>query len=299
MPSDKPADSQDYRLWYLRRDGETHGPYPAGVVANHILLGRIRSTDELSTDQLSWRPLAELPELIPEVMRNVCTPQDEARLLQARLRADERCEPPGIVEPDAYSGPERRRPEPDEFLRHRAAMQRVHEAVLAHGRRSLGPLIAVLLVALVVVGIFTLYRPELAQVSVVDCAAPPAPGVNWNYCQLAGAQLAGADLRDAELNSAKLVGADLSGARLGGGQLSYADLTGARLAGSDLRAASLTGAILVRADLSRAQLTDADLGFVNLQGARLDGADLRGARLDRAIWVDGRLCAPGSVGRCD
>jgi len=45
-------------------------------------------------------------------------------------------------------------------------------------------------------------------------------------------------------------------------------------------------------------LRDADFGQANLQGANLTGVKLNGVKLGQAIWVDGRVCANGSVGEC-
>ncbi len=67
--------------------------------------------------------------------------------------------------------------------------------------------------------------------------ALPAPVVDFNHTQLAGANLAGADLTGADLTGADLTGADLTGADLTGADLTGADLTGADLTGADLTAA--------------------------------------------------------------
>lgn len=85
-----------------------------------------------------------------------------------------------------------------------------------------------------------------------------------------------------------LIGARLEGADLRGVDLSCADLRGAELEEADLRGANLTGANLKNADLEKA----------NLKGAIIDGAVFKGADLDYTIWVNGRVCAEGSVGSC-
>jgi len=56
----------------------------------------------------------------------------------------------------------------------------------------------------------------------------------------------------------------------------------------DLYAAELAGADLSGADLTAAKLVD----------AKLAGANLNSARLAAALWMDGRTCAPGSIGAC-
>lgn len=86
-----------------------------------------------------------------------------------------------------------------------------------------------------------------------------------------------------------LRGADFAGQRLGG----YA-FTNSDLGGADLRRADLAGADFVNADLRRARLDGADLRGADLTNARLDDA-----ALDGAVWIDGRVCAQGSRGRCE
>ena len=56
---------------------------------------------------------------------------------------------------------------------------------------------------------------------------------------------------------------------------------------------SAASAKLFRADLRRADLSAADLSGAKLSEGRLFGAELSGA-----VWIDGRRCAPGSVGAC-
>jgi uncharacterized protein YjbI with pentapeptide repeats len=59
------------------------------------------------------------------------------------------------------------------------------------------------------------------------------------------------------------------------------------------------GADLTGADLRRARLDAADLRGASLVGARIEATVFTNAILDGARWIDGRLCAQGSVGRCE
>jgi len=70
---------------------------------------------------------------------------------------------------------------------------------------------------------------------------------------------------------------------------SYCNKSKANLTGADLFGSNLTGA-----DLSDADFTGASLYEANLTGAYLDDAILNGA-----IWIDGRVCAEGSIGTCN
>ena len=86
MPS-KPVAPQQ---WYVRKGGETYGPFAGGQVTREILLGRIRKQDEISTDLEHWSRLGALPQLVPEAMQHTQTEQGRRHLLLARLREDER-----------------------------------------------------------------------------------------------------------------------------------------------------------------------------------------------------------------
>jgi hypothetical protein len=86
------------------------------------------------------------------------------------------------------------------------------------------------------------------------------------------------------------------------------NLSGLRLAGFDLSRCNLKGADLSNADLERADLEESNLELADLSGAKMKMTDLRisglkGAKLDRAIfdgaiWLDGTVCAKGSIGLC-
>lgn len=76
--------------WYTRRDGRVRGPFSDGHIAQHILLGRIRLSDELSRDRTGWQPVSALPELIPEELSGMSGWDDYQRLVMARIRLDER-----------------------------------------------------------------------------------------------------------------------------------------------------------------------------------------------------------------
>lgn len=116
------------QLWYTRRDREIRGPFPAGLITRYILLGRIRHTDELSVDQVSWEQVSELAELIPDEMKvDLSIPENMEKLRIARMREDERetndrrsKQQKGDGEyAQKRSGFERRKGESAEIIRHR------------------------------------------------------------------------------------------------------------------------------------------------------------------------------------
>jgi hypothetical protein len=117
------------QLWYTRRDMEIRGPFPAGMVTRYILLGRILETDQLSTDQVSWRPVSDLPELIPEELKlDLTNPENREKLRIARMREDERGTDDRRSENESSNtensvyvkrGNDRRKTEPMDVMRHR------------------------------------------------------------------------------------------------------------------------------------------------------------------------------------
>lgn len=139
-------------------------------------------------------------------------------------------------------------------------------------------------------------------------------GANLAFTRLQGAYLSEATLRKADLSGADLAGATLVRADLSGAALRDANFADARMDGTilrdvDAREANFKGAQLQRADFRGADLREAVLIAADLAGANLEGANVEGAQLDGgawkpgtdlsgATWIDGSVCAPGSIGRC-
>ncbi len=317
---------QNKQLWYTRRGDQVRGPFPGPQISRFILLGRIYDTDELSTDQHTWQKVSDVPILVPEELK--ANPDDlEAaeRLKIARMREDERnsrdrrdAEGAQPRHERRVDDPGRRQQEEEDMIRHREIKTAIAEAVVQrkHHYFLRGVLSTLILVSLVMGALY--YQPWPSQES-ADCNALPSPWVNWSNCLMEGVKLVTADLRGAKLRNANMGGADLRGAQLSGADIAYTNLVGANLsgailhqvtmlganmrnadlAGADLTGANLAYAILQKADLSSINLTDADLRNADLQGASLSMATLSGAILDHAIWLDGRICAKGSVGKCN
>jgi uncharacterized protein YjbI with pentapeptide repeats len=113
------------------------------------------------------------------------------------------------------------------------------------------------------------------------------------HSNLPGSNLSGLSLRILHLEYSNLRGATMVGT-----DLTSADLTGADLRGAKLGRACLENIILENADLRGADLSGADLKNSWLKNAKLKGASLKGADLSGAIWTNGKLCQPGSIGKC-
>lgn len=281
------------QLWYVRRGDKVSGPFPTQAVANNTLLGRFLPGDEVSLDQFEWKPLATVTELLQRELLELHSETDpehrqwqEERLKAARRWADQRTQEErrhaGEIRDEGLRGEERRKTATDSDLlalpHHHAALPR--ESGL---RGYLGVAASIGAVLLLVALGLIYYQPvNPVKVGVVPvqplCGKPAAPGVNWSGCDKQGALLRGVDL-----------------AR---GNLDYANFSGADLSGSSLARASLVGANLEAADLSHADLSNADLSNADLSAADMASSSLTGAVLDHAIWIDGRVCAVGSLGQC-
>lgn len=293
-------------LWFTRRAGQIRGPFPQRQITRYILLGRIRKDDELSTDRSAWTVVAELPHLIPDVMRSLETEEDQQRLQAARMREDERRGGDrrlGSERMQADNGErrresDRRQDEDSEMLRHRELRRAVLDEARTTRNVPCGPFCVRAAIALVVViGLFVIFTPDKSE-SETDCAAPAGPRVNWENCRLPGISVEQADLRGAQARNMDLTGAHLVGADLTGADLSYSALGLVDLRHANLSYVRLTGTGLQNADLRGTRLTSADFSYADLRGARFESADLASARFDHAIWIDGHRCQPGSIGKC-
>ena len=298
---------QAKHLWYTRRGNEIHGPFPVGLVTRHLLLGRVRNDDELSTDRVTWRRADSVWELLPDTMRpGVDSGTSAARIVSARRWEDERR---GLdrrelqsaeiekLHRNKRSGVERRGVEPGEQIRHRLRSHYARQRLNPQRGRQLRQVLMVLVLAAILGAlVYLVPRGELS--TQVICITPPQPKVNWSNCALEGMQLEGQDLCYGKLRNTRLTGAKLRGAKLAYSDLAYSNLSLADMRYVNLERAILTGADLRNADLSSANMQGADLSYADLSGANLGGADLANAKFDRAIWLDGSVCAVGSVGQC-
>jgi len=323
---------QANHLWYTRRGNIVRGPFPAPQISRFILLGRLIETDELSPDQINWQPVSTVPVLIPEELKaDPKDPQARERLLQARMREDERSatdrrqrEGKDVPTLDRrhQGSSDRRQQEDTELIRHREVKTAIAEASKAEtsvqGANS--NFLRVFMALLVVSGLIggAWYYQPWQMLEASDCQAPAQPWVNWSNCMMEGAHLAAADLRGARMRNANLAGADLRGSHLGGADIAYTNLVGANLTSTEMTQAALVGANLRNADLSQAKLDGANLAYAVFQGANLTAVDLTGAdmtntdlkgamitfakladaKLSNAVWTDGKVCAVGSVGEC-
>jgi len=286
--------------WYVRRGKVTKGPFPAAQITRNISQGRIRGDDQISRDGEDWLPVAVVTALHPEGYRGSQTKkfpvrqQDEERLKVSRRKQEEAA---AALEKERRKQQDRRASESEEVLERRQRRERIVESL--HPKRIHAGRYVVL--ALLLIGILTLVGVMLTpgeRQDKPDCQAPAAPGVNWSNCHLQGMDLSDLDLIDAKLRNSDAHNTIFVGTRLEGADLAYADLALAKLGYANLQHALLKGANLKGADLSNADLRGADLSYADLTGALLGKAVLDGAHFGNSIWIDGRLCAPDSIGDC-
>lgn len=296
--------TKEHRLWYVRRNRDVRGPFPTAVISQFLLLGRLKETDEVSLNRRDWLQIVNVVELRPEVMKaDLSDAVNQSNLEATRRGADERdvgdrrqADDPEHV--DQRKG-ERRVAETEEMLAHRQRRAALRQTETERKKQRQNIILALVLLVIcgALLGLIFSYHPRQEEAP-IDCAAVAAAGVNWSNCNLQGAMLNGADLSRARIRNANLSNASLYRAKLPGVDLAYANLGLANLRMTDLANASLTGATLRGADLRGADLRGADLSYADLQGAQLAGVSLEGAKLGKTIWVDGQLCAQGSVGGC-
>lgn len=304
-----------HALWYLRRDDGVQGPFPGKLLARRLILGRVAATDLVSTDRVVWQRIADVPELVPEVMqRDTKDPVARQRLMAALRWEDERNSRDrrggpgyGTSTGDKRHGRERRQLERLDNVNHRHSRESRPGGVATDWQRSEQQAqrrglwqIGTLVMALALAGVLAyFYIPKKNAIATVpQCTVAPHPQINWSNCRLDAAKhpnasLAGAHMPNVQLTRAQLAQADLRNAEAPYANLAMADLRSAQVSAANLMGASLRGALLNNADFSGANLAYADLSGAQIEGARFDKA-----ALDKAIWVDGTVCSAGSVSTC-
>lgn len=289
--------------WFIQRSGKVEGPFPSGLVSRYVLLGRLQMDDKVSLDGLEWQLVKDVPSLIPDILdADKDDPMQQERLMAARRWADERLSRDRRdEEPDARSDErrdvsDRRDFEIDDVMTHRSTLRGRSRNNEAKGIFTAELFLAAVVILIAWAGYYA-YQNQPEEI-VIDCQAVPAFAVNWTNCILSNKNLRSANLENALLLNARLSAADLQSANLRNANMAYIDLSRANLIGADMSLASLKGANLSSADLRGASLVNTDLSFANLTGANIRNANIEGARLSKAIWIDGSVCAEGSIGEC-
>jgi len=278
--------------WYTRQNTTISGPFTMALLKSNLQLGRIDAQTEISSDQKHWQPLGDIIDL--EVKDPVTSPPLP---LDERDGFDRRNDQPLTEAELELRREQRRRLEPDFLIQQRQQRTALLQKLKPERPTRFWPL---LIICLLLMGIFVgaILFPTPSNLSDADCDSAPAPQVNWENCLKPGMDIPSTTLTGSNLRNSGLAMSNMMGIELVGADLSYADLRLSNLSYASLQGANLKGANLQQADLSYSNLTNSDLSFANLRDAKLGGSDLQDAKLDKAIWIDGRICAAGSVGSC-
>ena len=289
--------------WYMQRGDKVEGPFTAGLISRHILLGRLEMNHKVSEDGQNWQLVKDVPSLIPDILQSdLNDPLQQERLMAARRWADERLASDRRHNAANARGEERRNSdrrddELDDIKSHRSILSVRSVKNEPRSVFSAGLFLIAIVISIIWAGYYA-YQNKPEE-KIVDCSAVPDFAVNWSNCVLLNKELRFANLENALLRNARLTTANLESANLRGANMAYIDLSQSNLIGADMSAASLKGANLVNANLQGAKLINADLSFANLTGADIRLADLTGAILNKAIWVDGSVCAADAIGNCN
>lgn len=285
-------------LWYLRQNNRILGPFPAPQIAEFIDSGEVMPDWEISLNGKDWLTIVESGQFDQAILDvQDIKEADSPAWREERQKARQRW----LGESDIVAQAPSRDPARDDSLRQAISSDHLRTDALLQAekrkRTSLIPILSAMLLLLIAGVVVWLGQQEdgiQAEISsVANCAAPAADGVNWSHCDKRGLKLAGLRARNARLEKVRLDDAQLAGA-----DLTYAILTQASLRNVQFSGVVLTGAELSGADLSGADFADAHLQYAVFKDAVIAGTRFDGARLDKATWVDGRICAEGSLGSC-
>lgn len=283
------------KLWYIRRKGQTSGPFVSTVVSNKILLGRLSLHDELSSDQVSWNLILNYPELYAGM--SAIAIERAKKNLDERDGFDRRQQTQSDTPAPINRRGERRYPEDEEDIQRRQFRTVLMQKYRLQTEGYFWPIAATISIIFIIT-ILALLFPKQLIVPLPNCSTPAGPNINWNNCLKQKFSLKNMDLSDSEMRNSGLMGSDFMKSILTDTDLSYADLRFTNLSYCQLQRSTLLGANLKQADLSYADLSNADLSYADLKDANLSNSNLTNTRFDHAIWINGQLCASESIGQC-
>jgi|GEM_PF-1210845 len=255
-----------HAVWQVRRNGAVEGPYTWRAIERQVLQGKLSADDRVRCSGGAWQALRDVsPSFYLTVeMEGLLSNRPESNSVDSASRATA-----------VWSAP----------------------SDSQAGRSSYVPLLAVVLVLSVAfaaaVGLAT---PDSG--AEFRCNEQAFTDRRFDSCNMVKWDASGKNLESLSGRNADLSLANLSNARLSSSDLSYARAPEADLRFSDLSGAILVGIDLRGAKLAHASFSGADLRYADLRGALANGTDFAGAVLGNARWMDGRTCAPESIGTC-
>jgi len=286
----------------VQSNGKLLGLFPERQIHEFLLLGRVSLTDKISRDQKSWRQISTISNFASK--ESECDPDDEVCLLKqerARIRANERKGKDRRVaevlddQQQDQRGQDRRENEDD-----KVSLSRVrHSGSNARAKQGTGgKQLAILFLLLITLGsALYIWGPDNKQVD-PQCDQPFVSGINWDNCDVLKVKAGRMNLKNITATNAHLSQASFYNAKLASSNLSYSDLSYADFRFARLTNVRMVGVNLQRASLSRAHLKNVDLSYADLRGVDITELTFEGVSLSKAIWVDGKVCAVGSVNSC-
>lgn len=282
--------------WYVKRGEQVRGPFTAAMLKKVAQSGRLRETDQLSKDQENWKLAKQFPKLFTPPTGELLLKDDERSGYDRREQSTENRDQAGEKD-QQYRGPDRRKEETPEEVERRKRRTNLLQSIRASRPEDRFPYAAIVgAVLLFAIAGVMLRAPN--DVVETDCSTLPAPGVNWDNCQLEKLRVVKGDMTQSSMRSTMMRESDLRGTRLTASVLSYADLSNSRLNEANFDLAELKGTNLRGSDLTETSFVSADLSYADMRDCILDETDFTGARLDNAIMPNGKVCARGSEGTC-
>lgn len=301
MDSDKKVSKMrtNRQKWFTRQNGEVKGPFTLALLKSNWLLGRLQAQDEVSEDGVHWRPIGDILELSVAEPTSILPADNEQakRYLDERDGFDRRQNQDATEAEIQQRVQQRRAREPHEVIAQRQLRTLLLAGYRAQHERWFWPICILVFIVIAIFMTAILYPTAIPETN-SDCEASALPNVNWENCVLAPMDLTSKDLSGSNIRNGVLRRSILLNTNFSNANLMYTDLSHNDLSYSDLSTAQLKGADLRNSDLSNSDLTAADLSFADLRGANIGGVVLDNAILNQTIWVDGRTCAPQSVGDC-
>lgn len=262
-----------YRTWLINRGEQISGPFPEPYICEQILIGRIREDDMLSLDGHAWHSYRDIAEIVAEIGRLLDSGRisdnpawGEERVRATMRRIDERKRPDrrAMEDVDVAGQPhvwQSRRQGSERRQSSETVEQHTYRQMLTDVDRWLRQ-----------------HRLRNGWAIAVLLVFAVLVGLTLNHFQAVTPIYIGLKPAKHACNLAPAKDVDWHGC----------DKSGYLLAGADLRNANLAGINFAGANLS----------YADFSGAEMSGAQLNGAILTGARWMDGRICATGSVGEC-
>lgn len=285
--------------WYLRKDGKVTGPFPAGQISQLLVIGRLKLDNEVSQDKEQWEPIESVPYLIPDVLKDGHDADNAERLAAARRWADERREERREQNPRTPSrrSPGRRHDESIVDVEYRQHRESIYKNFRERPKLAIFRLL--LFISLVVGLVWGSFNYSPLNINDdPDCTTVARKGVNWRNCNKLALIAIRADLSESNLHSVILRNANLFATNFAKSRMDYSDLSGSNLSFAIFRNTNLKGANFRHTDLRKADFSSANLSYADFRNATITGALFKNAELSNAIWVDGKVCARGSIGQC-